>query len=737
MRKLPTRQVHLDFHTSPLIPGVGTEFDKKQFQAALREGNINSVTIFAKCHHGYCYYPTKVGKAHPSMTPGFDLTGAMMDAAHEIGVDAPVYITAGWSVFDSENHPEWCMRNKDGSIQTMNYDLQAKGSDPKPNCSWKNLCMSGEYAEHIYSLTREICERYERVDGLFYDIIYLNDVCYCENCLRGMKEEGLNPDNIDDAREYYRRSHLRFMKSCSDILHEKHPEATVFFNSGGADIYRPEYHSGQTHFEMEDLPTAWGGYDKMPPRASVMSRYGKDFLGMTGKFHTEWGEFGGYKNPEALKYEALLMAMYGAKCSIGDQMLPSGKLDFETYKCIGIAYRELEKYESRFWPAVSTAGLGVYLSGNENSDEGLHRMLLEGHIDFEVILPGDDLSRFRAVILPDCVKVSADEAERIRCFAAKGGAVLFSGSSLVERESSAVEGGRFLLDPGAKFLGEGAYRQDYFRASEKIELPYANAPFFCYRSALRAEITDGEVLAQVYEPWFDRTYDTYCSHRNTPYRYEPAEHPAAVKKGNIIWLAHPFCGLYREYGAQLFREVVLKALSLIYKPAYTVGLPSGGRTRLTHQPESSRFVFHAAYAVPVQRGCITVLEDMPEFNEIPVKISLESLAENMVKTRKIYEIQDEPDMQDVRDVRDVQDVRDIQDVSEIQDVSDMQDVRDVRDVQNQGQAETVYGDDILKIMVLSTGEEIPFEISDGRLCFNIPKIRCYGGVEILYKKRGL
>ena len=32
---LPTRQVHLDFHTSEQIPNIGAQFDKKQFQSAL------------------------------------------------------------------------------------------------------------------------------------------------------------------------------------------------------------------------------------------------------------------------------------------------------------------------------------------------------------------------------------------------------------------------------------------------------------------------------------------------------------------------------------------------------------------------------------------------------------------------------------------------------------------------------------------------------------------------------
>ena len=78
MRKLPTRQVHLDFHTSPFIPGVGEQFDKAQFQAALKAGHLDSITVFAKCHHGVCYYPTEVGTMHPGLD--FDLCGAQIEA---------------------------------------------------------------------------------------------------------------------------------------------------------------------------------------------------------------------------------------------------------------------------------------------------------------------------------------------------------------------------------------------------------------------------------------------------------------------------------------------------------------------------------------------------------------------------------------------------------------------------------------------------------------------------------
>ena len=613
--KLSFRQVHLDFHTSPSIPGVGSRFDKEQFQAALREGNLNSITVFAKCHHGYCYYPTKYGTPHPTLPEGFDLTGAMVDAAHEIGVAAPIYITGGWCALDAENHPEWHMYNKDGSPTNVNIEPDAKPDDPRPECAWHNLCVTGAYAEHIYDITREICDRYPVVDGLFYDIIFIDKECYCPSCMKGMKEAGLDPDNPEDARAYYIQAHRKFMLECKRILHEKHPEATIFFN-GGADIYRPEYHDIPTHMEMEDLPTSWGGYNKMPPRASFMGRYDKEYLGMTGKFHTTWGEFGGYKNPEALKYEVLLMSMYGAKCSVGDQMPPEGIMDMETYRIIGHAYRALEKMEPWVYPANSTATLGVYLCGRAKADEGLHIMLLENKIDFEVVMPGDSLEPFKALILPDAVKLSEEEAARIRAFVEKGGSVLLIGES-------GIADGKFQLDVGAEYVGAAPWTQDYFCAGEKIRLPYGNAPFLCYRGAQEIRLTDGEKLADLYAPYFNRTYATYCSHSNTPYRLEPAESPAAVKKGNVIYLAHPMCEMYYVDGAQLFREIVTAALRLIYQPRYDVTMPSAGRTRLTFQPEEKRYVLHAAYGSPVSRGRTLVIEDLPPIHQVPVTVRLD------------------------------------------------------------------------------------------------------------------
>lgn len=60
------RQIHLDFHTSEHIPGIGSDFDAGDFVATLQAAHVNFVTLFAKCHHGWSYYPTNIGQPTPT-----------------------------------------------------------------------------------------------------------------------------------------------------------------------------------------------------------------------------------------------------------------------------------------------------------------------------------------------------------------------------------------------------------------------------------------------------------------------------------------------------------------------------------------------------------------------------------------------------------------------------------------------------------------------------------------------
>jgi len=618
MKHILTRQVHLDFHTSEYIPDVGKHFDRKDFQNALMTGHVNSITVFAKCHHGWCYYPTIHGKMHPNLK--FDLTGAMIEAAHKIGVKAPVYITVGWSANDAKNHPEWLVRDKNGIPQGYNFDLHAKDEDPKPFVSWQLLCPIGTYANHVYTLTEEICNRYNGVDGFFYDIVFCNQECYCKSCLEGMIKAGLDPENAEDAKKYNIKKRTEFMKACTQIAKDANPHATLFFN-GGANLYEKQWHNYHTHFEIEDLPTTWGGYDKMPLRTKFFHATGKDYLCMTGKFHTSWGEFGGYKTAASLRYECAAMLAFGAKCSVGDQMHPSGAMDIETYHLIGEAYKYVKDIEQYCIDTEETSRLGIWLSGDEKSDEGLVKILLEKQMDFIVVYQNDDLRQCDAIILPDCVTLNTETARKINDFIKNGGGLLFSGESGLEMGKN-----RFLIEAGIKYLSGPSFDNDYAVIGRDLNSGIVKSPVLFYEAGQIVDAGNTKILAQVKEPYFNRTYGHYCSHRNTPYRIESASHPAAVQNGKVIYLAHKVCKLYYEYGAQFHRDYFYNALERIYKePILNIEMSSAARVRLARQPKEKRYILHLLYSSPLQRGNAIVIEDMPKILNVNVSIRMDEM----------------------------------------------------------------------------------------------------------------
>ena len=622
----PKKQVHLDFHTSPDIMGIGSKFDKSQFQKAIKEAKLESITIFAKCHHGLCYYPTEVGTMHPGLD--FDLTGAIIEACHEVGVRAPVYITAGWSDLDAKNHPEWISKNKEGDINctgSRRDSFTQKDDDYMGHCSWLNMCLNdGTYAEHIYEITEEIAKRYKDLDGLFYDICFIDEACYCEECVKGMKEMGLDPEIREDAKAYYVKKHQDFMVKCGEILHKYHPDATIFFNSGGADMDKPQYQPYESHYEMEDLPTVWGGYDKMPIRSKYFKETKKPYIGMTGKFHTDWGEFGGFKDKNALKFEIAYMAMCGAGCSVGDHMHPDGEMEMETYRNIGYAYSYLDKIAPFSYGGESTATLGILLGKSEEANEGLSNILLENQIDFDVIFD-NGFERYNTVVIPDKVYLDDEATGKLKKYIENGGKLLFMGNSLIKDS-------KFILDIGAEYIAPSENDWDYIYTDMKSEKELPNAPMLCYYPAENIKVSDGEVLANIMLPYFNRTKNHYCGHKNTPHNKEGELRPAIVKKGNVIYMAHSMSGMYKKYGSLYYKRYVMAALALLYseRAFYIDGLFSQGRAMMNKQPKNNRYCLNLLYGIPAKRGICEIIEDIPEVYNIKVKLNIKE------KVKKVY-----------------------------------------------------------------------------------------------------
>lgn len=609
------RQVHLDFHTSEAINPIGARFDKKQFQEMLRLGHVDSITLFSKCHHGWAYHPSEANEIHPGLS--FDLLGAAIEAAHEIDVKTPVYLSAGLDEKLARRHPEWLIRDENDSTGWVKGFLEP---------GYHQFCMNSPYLDILLAQIHEVLSRYD-ADGLFLDIVGVRK-CYCHNCMESALREGKDPRDKEAMRSLWEKTYANYTARVEETVEAVKPGLPIFHNGGHIKRGRRDLARMNSHLELESLPTGGWGYDHFPLSARYAQTLGVDFLGMTGKFHTSWGEFGGYKHPNALRYEAALSIANGAKCSIGDQLHPDGYMDKATYALIGEAYSEVQSKEA--WCVKTTNVADVALLSLEatgvhgkardgqrktNSDAGAVRMLLEGKFLFDVVDMEHDFTAYKVLIMPDYVAVEDDLKVKLEQYLQQGGKILATGWSGLN-----PEGSHFAVDLGVRYLGENAFQPDYFRPFFK-PASLGEASFIFYSRGQKIELAGGTELGRREDPYFNRDAFTFCSHQHTPSSHAYGG-PGMVESASGIYIAWNVFDDYAAKGSLILKESVLYALNrLLPGKTLQTNLPAQGVVTLQEQKEQSRLVNHLLYASPVRRGDgIEVIEDIVPLYNVQVSV---------------------------------------------------------------------------------------------------------------------
>jgi hypothetical protein len=644
--KLRYRQIHLDFHTSPHIPGIGAKFDKKHWQETLKEAAVDSITLFSKCHHGWSYHPTKVGKMHPNLS--FDLLRAQYDATKEAGINAPVYLSAGTDNLMSDAHPDWRELDKGGAyVGWENGAFRA---------SFHMMDFHSPYLDYLCEQIREAVRLFPDCDGIFLDIIVQYGSC-SKWSIEFMNANGLDPQKAEDRAESSRLALEKYYKRTTEAAKSLRADMPVFHNSGHIPRGRHDILRHFSHLELESLPTGGWGYDHFPMSAKYACNLPFEFLGMTGKFHTTWGEFGGGKHPNALRYECAAMLAFGAKCSVGDQLHPSGALDPSTYELIGEAYREVRDKESWCIGAEQVFDLAILSSEAESlthretlSDEGACRVLLESHFLFGLIDRTIDFTRYKALVLPDDIRVDAELKAKLDAYLAQGGKLVLSGESGLWKDRP-----EFAFDLGADYEGlspfyppdhEPQRGHDYLLPAAELRPSFSSTKQIMYERSHRIRVTKGESLGHIYDPYFNRTWDRFCSHQHTPNQLEPSGFDCGVRHGAILYFAHPVFRHYRSYGAVVYREFIVKAIRSLLGDALSVSanLPSTARLSLTIQPAENRHILHLLYAPTVSRGgvmqlsggntsggrSVEVIEDLPPLHDVEVTLQLPAKSAKLV-----------------------------------------------------------------------------------------------------------
>lgn len=605
---------------------VGAEFDPKHFADTLSKAQVNSINLFAKCHHGYSYYDTTVGTRHPGLCS--DLLSRQLDACLEADIETQIYVSVGWDELSAFEHPEWRQVLPDGTY----FCALGKNLD----AAWSYLCLNSPYTDYLEAQVRELANRYETSSGFWMDIVRQSECC-CTWCRKGMDEAGLDWQNQHDRLTYQRGVLDKYFVRINDAARSTNAGVAVFHNQGHIGRGDRQRIDHLSHLELESLPTGGWGYDHFPLSAKYADTLGKEFLGMTGKFHTVWGEFGGFKHPNALRYECSVMLALGAKCSIGDHLDPGGQLDKSTYDLIGTAYREVAAKEPWCLESTNCAEIAILSSQAVNrpgetrmefrncpEDEGASRLLLESHYLFEVIDPEANFADYSLIILPDTVRLNDSLSKKLDRYCDNGGHVLLSGESGLKKNED-----EFAIEIGATYVGPNPLSPDFVLPEPEHRPDFCQSPFVMYGGSQRVIIKNGRPLGALFDPYFKRSARHFYGHQHTPPRKEPTSFPAAVQTYRSTYLAHPVFSAYRELGAVTLKAYVTKIIDSITseKAKVSCNLPSSARITVRHQPAQQRYVLHVLHATPTLKGQtilgpLETIEDIVPLHRVQITVTL-------------------------------------------------------------------------------------------------------------------
>lgn len=552
----PLRTIHLDFHTGPDVPDVGRDFDPKQFAQTFKGAYVDSVTVFAKCHHGHLYYATNHPARHPSLPQGLDLLGEQIEALHSVGIRAPIYISVQVDEYAANTHPEWV---------ALTPQLQmVKGGNSAFFPAWKVLDMSSPYQEYLADQIAEVLRIFAPVDGLFLDMCWDQPSC-SKWAIDGMKAQGLGPREEADRNKYARMVAHSYMARFRQMLEDAqrgHPPAGVWFNSRPKTNLHIEK-KYLRHVEIEALPTGGWGYAYFPYVARFVRPLGLPTLSHTGRFHKSWGDNAALKPQAALMYECCQILSQGLTLGIGDLLHPRGVPHKATYALIGSVYKHIAACQPFVMGAKLLSEIAVIVDpalGDRPGPSGLGtvRALQQLRQQFDIVPPEADLTPYKLVILPETTRADDALRARLQAFLQSGGALIVSGPAALDQDGQPI-----LTELGIVAHGLSPYTHVFLRPTDAINQGMADFDTVMYERGWRMTPAEGaRALCGVVEPYFQRTYDRFSGHDYTP-PDKLSSYAAAIQHGRAITFAVPLLEAFGKHANVPYRQILGNCINLL------------------------------------------------------------------------------------------------------------------------------------------------------------------------------
>jgi len=565
------RRFSIDTHVPDWDPQLLGKFDPAEYVGHIAHAGFQSMLQYTNSHVGLCLWRTKVGRMHANMKDR-DFFGGVVEQCRQHGIHPLAYFSVIFDNWNFERHPDWRILGADGN----NARLQGR---------YGVVCPNSPYRDYVLACVQEIVGNYG-IEGIFFDMAFWPDVCYCTHCTaRFWREHNAELPRVVDWHDPTWRTFqkarqgwlLEFAQTVTNTVKKirpitvNHQYSTIFHN----------WHLGVPLQMTEACDYVGGDFYGGPAQQSLVC---KAYYGLTQhrpfEFHTSRThnptDHVMMKPAEELRTESMVATLHGAGLLLVDYINADGTLNPQVYE----AFKKLNGQRAVFEPFLGGELLadvaiyydknsmynpqenGVHITKLQNVDRcphreavvGAARILCEGHIPYGVVtnINLDQLKSYRAVILPNVLELTDEQARQFRAFVEGGGTLYASGPTSLDRHHEG--GARFLLEDvlGVRYKGEVGNNRINYLTPKSAELGKAVSPqdHVSYPGVMmQGEPASGsEVLATVTLPFVRPDLGTvigshFAAIHSNPPALNPGTDPAVVVhgfgRGRTIWMAAP------------------------------------------------------------------------------------------------------------------------------------------------------------------------------------------------------
>lgn len=553
-----------DMHIDDWDDEFLSKFNPEDYFENLKRAKIKNAMLYFQSHVGLCYYPTKSGKIHNGFVGKENMMKQLVDLCRNDGISVTGYYSLIYNNIEHDRHPEWRMVDENGiSKRTAGTGESSEFSGGQSVFRYGLCCPNNpDYRAFVKEQIKEMSE-YFTVDGMFYDMLFWNHMCYCD-CCRARWENEVGGD-IPTAKNWKDKKWLLHMQKrrewmgefahwITDITKEFFGNISVEHNvaySALPDgltanceevIDACDYAGGDLYVDMYSSSFACKFYRSITKN--------QPFEYMVARSTPNLGVHTQVKSEDVLKSSVFLTTAHHGASLIIDAIDPDGTLNKKVFERVGTVFNELEPYE-KYMTGAPLEEIGLYYSlkskFSPNGEKFTNYLGVTSTLKTMIhhnILCGvtggfHDIDKYKILIASALTNEDNYDADRIINYVKNGGNLYFSGG---DNEKLIKE---FF---GAKVSKRTEETAVYISPCDKIKEIFLyfdkKYPLNFTGSAPVAEgIDEKNVIATLTIPYTPQNINKFSSiHSNPPGIATdiPAIAATDYGKGKVIWSTCPF-----------------------------------------------------------------------------------------------------------------------------------------------------------------------------------------------------